>query len=161
MQDHGPVCEAECSETGLCGAEEVEIACLLPHDTRCEPVWPRRANSANSETSENAGNERLSRIDVGDEANLLNEPVAAEERHRFASFENTLINLGATEYEFQCVWNAAGVLDNSAKPGGVSTVLFAPGHAYAAEYRDRGTKACRQWRRLRCRGQAPFAEVPG
>ena len=29
-----------------------------------------------------------------------------------------------------------------------SAVLFAPGHAYAEEYRDRGTKACRQWRRL-------------
>ena len=72
VQDHGPVCEAECSETGQCGAEEVEIACLLPHDTRCEPVWPLRTNLGNEQI------ERMERIDVGDEANLLNEPVAAE-----------------------------------------------------------------------------------
>ena len=65
------------------------------------------------------------------------------ERHRFASFENTLLNLDSVAYELQCVWNAAGILDNSAKPAGVSTVLFAPAHAYADEYRVRGTKACR------------------
>ena len=38
VQDHGPVCEAECRETGLRDAEDVAIACLLPHDKRCQPV---------------------------------------------------------------------------------------------------------------------------
>ena len=124
--------------------------------------WPSLAQVASAQVDR--GRASL----VGDEGNLLNEAIAEDSRHRFASFENTLLNLGASlgvsvdaedeedgfsggdyaTHEYQCVWNAAGILDNSAKPGGISTVQFAPGHAYAEEYFERGTKVCRVWQRL-------------
>jgi hypothetical protein len=125
------VCTRECSPAS-CAEDEVEVPCRLPHDARCERVFPlpgstRRARSRH----------------VGGEVNLLNE----EGQHRgFASFENTLIVLDLPDVEeFQCVWNANGIFDNQASPGGVSNVLWTRGRSDDAEYEERGTKVCREW----------------
>jgi len=125
------VCTRECSPAS-CAEDEVEVPCRLPHDARCERVFPlpgstRRARSRH----------------VGGEVNLLNE---AGQHRGFASFENTVIVLDLPDVEeFQCVWNANGIFDNQASPGGVSNVLWTRGRSDDAEYEERGTKVCREW----------------
>ena len=122
------VCTRPCSMVTPCAANEVEVPCRLPHDARCEQVYPIKTSSS-------------FRYADG-EVNLLNEDTDMKHR-RFASFENTLIVLGEREYEYQCVWNADGIFDSKASPAGLSNVLWKPGRS--DDYDARGTQVCRVW----------------
>ena len=76
------------------------------------------------------------------EVNLLNE--GTEMKHRwFASFENTLIVLGESEYEYQCVWNVNCIFDSKASPAWNSHVLWKPGRS--DDYGTRGAHGCLVW----------------
>ena len=63
---------------------------------------------------------------------------------RFTSFENVLIVLNDLD-DYQCVWNAEGITDNTATPGGISHVFWSPGQSNAYTYKMRGTRVCRVW----------------
>ena len=52
--------------------------------------------------------------------------------------------------EYQCVWNADGIIDNTATPAGISHVLWAAGQTADELYRKRETKACRVWEMSKC-----------
>lgn len=128
------LCMIQCL-LGDCKEQEVEVACRLPHQARCEQVFPLPGSAERARTEYFDG-----------EVNLLNEANDNQNKHRrFASFENTLIVLDSDEREFQCVWNAHGIFDNQASPGGVSNVLWVRGSSKDAEYETRGTKVCREW----------------
>ena len=120
------VCTRACSVM-VCQADEIEVPCRLPHDARCEAVFPN-----------------LQRIRyAGDEVNLLNE---ATDRHgRFASFENVLIVLQDPEDAYQCVWNADGIFDVKTSPAGVSSVFWLAGRSNDEDFAERGTRLCRIW----------------
>jgi hypothetical protein len=120
------VCTRACAVV-VCQANEIEVPCRLPHDARCEAVFPN-----------------LQRIRyAGDEVNLLNE---ATDRHgRFASFENVLIVLQDPEDAYQCVWNADGIFDVKTSPAGVSSVFWLPGRSNDEDFAERGTRLCRIW----------------
>lgn len=128
------LCTRACSRVA-CAADQVEVACRLPHDARCEQVFPAPGSALSVRSRY-----------VDGEVNLLN--AAGDDKHRrFASFENTLVVLDSPDmHEFQCVWNADGIFDNQASPGGLSNVLWARGRSDDAEYEERGTQACREWR---------------
>ena len=113
----------------VCAANQVAVPCRLPHDARCEPAFPALA----ARTGYAHG-----------EVNLLNELDDMKHR-RFASFENALVALGDTAYEYQCVWNADGIFDNRASPAGSSNVIWRPGRSSDEAYRRRGTQVCRAW----------------
>jgi hypothetical protein len=87
---------------------------------------------------------------VGEEVNLLEESkkfgdVSSTTFARgVASFENIVMVLPST-LEYQCVWNADGIIDNTATPAGISHVFWAPGQTADDLYRKRGTRACRVW----------------
>jgi hypothetical protein len=120
------VCTRACSVV-VCQANEIQVPCRLPHDARCEAVFP------NLQTFEYAG----------DEVNLLNE---ATDRHgRFASFENVLIVLQDPEDAYQCVWNADGIFDVKTSPAGVSSVFWLAGRSNDEDFEERGTRLCRIW----------------
>ena len=57
--------------------------------------------------------------------NLLNEGNDEFGRlhRRFASFENVLVVLNDLD-DYQCVWNAEGITDNTATPAGISHVFW-------------------------------------
>lgn len=122
------LCMTPCSAV-VCAANEVAVPCRLPHDARCEPVFPALAA-------------RQSYADG--EVNLLNE-VDDMKHRRFASFENTLIALGDAAYEYQCVWNADGIFDSRASPAGLTNVIWRPGRSDDDEFAKRGTQVCRAW----------------
>jgi hypothetical protein len=78
--------------------------------------------------------------------NLLNEAGAnALHFRRVASFENILIVTGSN-LQYQCVWNADGIIDNVATPAGISHAMWAPGQTADDLYKVRGTRACREWK---------------
>jgi hypothetical protein len=121
------VCTRACSVM-VCQADEIEVPCRLPHDARCEAVFP---------------NLQTFRY-TGDEVNLLNEATAS--RHlRFASFENVLIVLKDPEDSYQCVWNTDCIFDVKTSPAGVSSVFWLTGRSNDDDYKDRGTRLCRVW----------------
>lgn len=122
------LCVTPCSAV-VCAADQVAVPCRLPHDARCEPVFPALAA-------------RQSYADG--EVNLLNE-VDDMKHRRFASFENTLVALGDAAYEYQCVWNADGIFDSRASPAGLTNVIWRPGRSDDDEFAKRGTQVCRAW----------------
>jgi len=122
------LCTTPCSAV-VCAADEVTVPCRLPHDARCEPVFPALATRQSY---------------AGGEVNLLNE-VDDMKHRRFASFENTLIALGDAAYEYQCVWNADGIFDSRASPAGLTNVIWRPGRSDDDEFAKRGTQVCRAW----------------
>lgn len=122
------LCMTPCSAV-VCAADQVAVPCRLPHDARCEPVFPALAA-------------RQSYADG--EVNLLNE-VDDMKHRRFASFENTLVALGDAAYEYQCVWNADGIFDSRASPAGLTNVIWRPGRSDDDEFAKRGTQVCRAW----------------
>ncbi len=127
------LCTTECLPAD-CKAHETEVPCRLPHQARCEKNFPLPGPTARVQTY------------FDGEVNLLNED-NGNKHTRFASFENTLIVLDDSQstQEFQCVWNAHGIFDNQASPGGVSNVLWRAGRSDDAEYTLRGTQVCREW----------------
>jgi len=130
---HGALCTQQCrsADTLICTAQEYILGCLLPHDTRCVQMYPLPTADVPSTVTL-----------IHDEVNLLNEMPRLDggQRHMFASFENTMITLGDPLYEYECVWNAAGILDNRAHPAGVSHSFWPPGQTFASEYASRGSK---------------------
>lgn len=127
------LCTTQCLPAD-CKAHETEVPCRLPHQARCEQVFPLQGPTARVQTTYFDG-----------EVNLLNED-NGNKHTRFASFENTLIVLDSlSTQEFQCVWNAHGIFDNQGRPGGVSNVLWRAGRSDDAEYTLRGTQVCREW----------------
>lgn len=128
----------------VCGEHEILIPCRLPHQTRCDTVWPvgREVVLAFDGRQPNAM--------AGPEVNLFSEKRSAgmeedeePEAVGFASFENTLITLNTLSAEhYQCVWNAANIQDNRAFPGGISESRLMP---MQASWRVRGDKACERW----------------
>lgn len=122
------LCMTPCSAV-VCAANQVAVPCRLPHDARCEPVFPALAA-------------RQSYADG--EVNLLNE-VDDMKHRRFASFENTLIALDDAAYEYQCVWNADGIFDSRASPAGLTNVIWRPGRSDDDDFAKRGTQVCRAW----------------
>ena len=130
VRQDGTLCGERCRAL-VCPADEVLVPCRLPHPTRC-------VRAAVSPGGLTPGARRAGF--VGAEASLLGDASG------FASFENTLLTLGLAKDEYQCVWNAAGITDNRALPGGVSEYFFPPALAYASGQEGaRGTKACRAW----------------
>lgn len=134
------LCTRTCAVVTPCAGDAVELPCRLPHDARCERVFPAPSGASGLLA-------RAHFMYVDGEANLLNEQhddAGVLKHRRFASFENTLVILDG-EGEFQCVWNANGIFDNKASPAGLSNVLWASGSSLDDDYRDRGTKLCRPW----------------
>lgn len=132
------MCSRPCSDAP-CTGTEVLVPCRLPHDTRCESMFPEspRGHAAGLQA------EHGDRYADG-EVNFLNE--ANDMKHRrFSSFENTLLVLGDPEHEYQCVWNADGIFDSKASPAGISSVLWRPGESDDDSFKTRGTQACRVW----------------
>jgi hypothetical protein len=85
---------------------------------------------------------------AGGEVNLLNEAMnEANDLHfrRVASFENILI-VTSSNLQYQCVWNADGIIDNVATPAGISHAMWAPMQTADDLYKVRGTRACREWK---------------
>lgn len=149
VRQNGQLCGEQC-RAAPCREDETLVPCRLPHQTRCDKVWPTGEVAPAFARARRAGW-------AGPEANLLSEP----EGSGFASFENTLLTLGAAEHEYQCVWNAAGISDNEAFPGGVSEYLFAPAMAYEdGGGGSRGSKACALWPLEGVNGAAQFPMLP-
>ena len=146
VDSSGRVCRRLCTPLE-CGAGEMLVPCRLPHQARCEAVFPAPTSvdpdmRATALVECRLGVGTLS-CHAGGEVNLLNE---ADEQHwrRVASFENILMVLPSNA-EYQCVWNADGIIDNVATPAGLSHVLWAPGQSADDLYNERGTRACRVW----------------
>ena len=143
VESSGKLCRKLCAPK-VCTADEILIPCRLPHQARCEALFPAPVSVPSAM--------HTNTFHAGGEVNLLNEakvPGSAEVdvstyHRRVASFENIVMVLPSA-LEYQCVWNADGIIDNTATPGGISHVLWAPGQTADDLYRDRGTKACRQW----------------
>ena len=84
---------------------------------------------------------------LGGENNLLNEAYVDNDgvqERGVSSFENILIVLPSS-LEYQCVWNADGIIDNTASPAGISHVFWPAGQTADELYNKRGTRACRVW----------------
>lgn len=124
----GTICKSSCTKT-VCNRGERNVPCLLPHDTRCVPIFPR----GHSEVQTDA---------VNASANLLETTFGPW--HGWASFENVLVTLSEPDWnQEQCAWNSAGILDNVFLPGGISAVFWPAGISSAAEYKNTGTQKCR------------------
>jgi hypothetical protein len=141
VESSGRICRKLCA-TRVCAPDERLVPCRLPHQARCEPLFPALA-SVPAQMHTNT-------YYAGGEVNLLNEAkrpdnldVSTYDRE-VASFENILIVLQGT-LEYQCVWNADGIIDNTATPAGISHVMWAAGQTSDELYRKRGTRACRIW----------------
>jgi len=132
------MCTQPCSVM-TCNAREILIPCRLPHDARCEFMFPDTPLGHPEGLQQDDGEKY-----ADGEVNLLNE-VNDFKHRRFASFENTLIVLGNPEFEYQCVWNAEGIFDSKATPAGVSNVLWLPGVSDDDAFKQRGTQVCRPW----------------
>ena len=119
-----------------CADDEYVLPCILPHRSRCMKIYPLH-------------NLFTPVLLIKDEANLLNEyPDAAfdgQQRHKFASFENTVITLNNPLYEYQCVWNSRAIFDNENNPAGVSHVFWSPQQTMSSEFALEGSKACADW----------------
>ena len=148
----------------VCGNHEIMIPCRLPHQTRCDTVWPAGAAVAPAFD----GFQRHAM--AGPEVNLFSEKrsaglgVEAGEAEAggdgavgFASFENTLITLTVPLEHYQCVWNAARINDNRAFPGGISEFMFPPADAF---WTRRGSKACELWDPRLDSGDGPLPVLP-
>jgi hypothetical protein len=133
----GKLCMQKCVDV-TCEADEVLIPCRLPHQARCEPGFPTPRDVAPTM--------RLHQQFAGEEVNLLNEGNDEFGRlhRRFASFENVLVVLNDLD-DYQCVWNAEGITDNTATPAGISHVFWSAGQSNDDTYKMRGTRVCRVW----------------
>jgi hypothetical protein len=122
-----------------CTANEVSVPCRLPHQARCEAVFPGPPKG-------HPGGFQVENDEqyADGEVNLLNE-VDDMKHRRFASFENALIVLGNAETEYQCVWNADGIFDSKTSPGGITSVFWRAGMSDDDAFKTRGTQACRVW----------------
>jgi hypothetical protein len=141
VESSGKLCRKICASV-VCGADERLVPCRLPHKARCEPLFPALL-SVPAEMQANT-------FYAGSEVNLLEESKkngdsdSTTYARGVASFENIVIVLDST-LEYQCVWNADGIVDNTATPAGISHVFWAPGQTSDDLYRKRGTRACRVW----------------
>jgi hypothetical protein len=141
VDSSGKLCRRICASI-VCAANERLVPCRLPHQARCEALFPALSTVA-AEMQTNI-------FYVGEEVNLLEESkkfgdVSSTTFARgVASFENIVMVLPST-LEYQCVWNADGIIDNTATPAGISHVFWAPGQTADDLYRKRGTRACRVW----------------
>lgn len=124
----GRLCAQPCTSI-VCNDGERRSTCMLPRDTRCVPMFPL--------------NEQKREVDVIDaSANRLETQTGPW--HGWASFENILVVMDErAEYQEQCVWNSAGILDNAFEPGGVAAVFWPGGRSSNFEYKDTGTQKCR------------------
>lgn len=131
VSDTGDICHRDCVQQ-TCDAGEYPLPCVLPHDARCVPEFPKKIHNT------------LKLIDhVPIHANLL-EPV--DDIHFFSNFENMLINLHAeNDHLHQCVWNARDIRDNDVNPGGISMTFYPPQNTYASELQEHGSKFCHPW----------------
>ena len=131
VSDTGDICHRDCVQQ-TCDAGEYPLPCVLPHDARCVPEFPKKIHNT------------LKLIDhVPIHANLL-EPV--NDIHFFSNFENMLINLHAeNDHLHQCVWNARDIRDNDVNPGGISMTFYPPQNTYASELQEHGSKFCHHW----------------
>lgn len=131
VSDTGDICHRDCVQQ-TCDAGEYPLPCVLPHDARCVPEFPKKIHNT------------LKLIDhVPIHANLL-EPV--NDIHFFSNFENILINLHAeNDHLHQCVWNARDIRDNDVNPGGISMTFYPPQNTYASELQEHGSKFCHHW----------------
>ena len=136
VESSGKLCRKLC-EPKVCGEDEILVPCRLPQQARCEPFFPLMQSVQPSR--------RAHTFHAGGEVNLLNEAMnEANALHfrRVASFENILIVTSST-LQYQCVWNADGIIDNVATPAGISHVMWAPMQTADDLYKVRGTRACR------------------
>jgi hypothetical protein len=132
------MCTQACEDVE-CTANEVSVPCRLPHQARCEAVFPGPPKG-------HPGGFQVENDEqyADGEVNLLNE-VDDMKHRRFASFENALIVLGNAETEYQCVWNADGIFDSKTSPGGITSVFWRAGMSDDDAFKTRGTQACRVW----------------
>lgn len=77
-------------------------------------------------------------------ANMLESVDEIYAEHRFASFENVLVDLSEMpEHLHQCVWNAIHVTDNSMNPGGASAGYYRDSETLSGHVlRETGSKIC-------------------
>ena len=135
---NGEMCQHTCETADElnCADDEYVLPCILPHRSRCMKIYPLH-------------NLFTPVLLIKDEVNLLNEyPDAAfdgQQRHKFASFENTVITLNNPLYEYQCVWNSRAIFDNENNPAGVSHVFWSPQQTMSSEFALEGSKACADW----------------
>lgn len=138
----GTLCHKKClSPSPACTEDQVPVPCRLPHQARCEPGFPVPGDVR--PTMQLYRDLAGGQVYAGGEVNLLNEANEMSSR-RFASFENVLIVLDRLN-EYQCVWNADGITDNVATPAGISHAFWAALETNDANYKTRGTRACRKW----------------
>lgn len=138
VRNDGTLCAEVCARLA-CAAGERMVPCALPHDTRCVAEWPPAPDAGAGAGPRVAAVVPLS-------ASLLERAADGLDGPRWASFENVLVNLREREQQrFQCVWNAAGIVDSVFAPAGVAAVFWAAKESAADEYRARGTKTCRAW----------------
>ena len=142
----GKLCRRKCLDI-TCAEDQVLLPCRLPHPVRCEPGFPRLLDVAPTML--------MNGQFAGEEVNLLNEGDTRFGRlhRRFTSFENILVVLDDLD-DYQCVWNAEGITDNTATPGGISHVFWSVGQSNDDTYKVRGTRACRVW------DVAPHVQMP-
>lgn len=133
----GKLCMQKCVDT-TCPGDQVLLPCRLPQQARCERGFPTLLDVAPTML--------LNQQFAGEEVNLLNEGDTEFGRlhRRFTSFENVLIVLNDLD-DYQCVWNADGITDNTATPGGISHVFWSAGQSNDDTYKMRGTRVCRVW----------------
>lgn len=142
VESSGKVCRRPCAQI-KCTENERLVPCRLPHQARCEALFPARLSVP-----------AIMHTDiffVGGENNLLNEAYVDSntdnngvQERAVSSFENILIVLPSS-LEYQCVWNADGIIDNTASPAGISHVFWPAGQTADELYNKRGTRACRVW----------------
>ena len=140
VESSGKLCRKVC-QPKVCGENEILVPCRLPQQARCEAFFPPLESVQPSM--------RAHTFHAGGEVNLLNEAMNefssttnALHFRRLASFENVLI-VTSSNLQYQCVWNADGIIDNVATPAGISHVMWAPMQTADDLYRVRGTRAYR------------------
>lgn len=131
LTDSGDVCVRQCATTGRCGDGQHELACLLPHDTRCLDVEPARPAAAERRRVLPA---HVNALEHATDAT----PALA------ASFENVLLNTaGLPTDQHVCVWDALGIVDNNVLPGGLSATSLPSADDVSDALGAVGTKHCR------------------
>jgi hypothetical protein len=108
VDQNGVLCRDQCAAVA-CAKDQRRVPCRLPHQTRCDDVWPLGKAVAPAFSG------RARAAWAGGEVNLLSESLETDEANGgfewFASFKNTLMTLGDPAHEYQCVWNAAGITE--------------------------------------------------
>ena len=134
LKDLGAMCVRACAAVS-CAPGEFELACTLPHDSRCRESHPRAR----------VGQVVLRHVPA--HANMLEHRDSAA--LHFSNFENVLVNVDALRDDdrHQCVWNAVDIRDNDMNPAGVSFTFFPPAKTYAFELSEYGSKFCHLWAR--------------